>query len=96
MAILHLDEPTLIVEVLSASTEAKDRLEKLAAYQSLPSVKEYLLLAQDKVQAEIYRRSENDWLIESLTYGDTLNLLAIDYSSSIETFYEDVIGVPDA
>ncbi len=92
MKSLYQTEPTLIVEVLSVSTEAKDRLEKLVAYQSLQSVQEYVLLAQDKVKVEIYRRDKNEWNIESLSYGDTINLTSVGYTGSVEMFYEDVIG----
>ena len=95
MTSLYQNDPALIVEVLSVSTEAKDRLEKLAAYQSLPSVQEYVLLAQDKVSAEIYRRDNNEWNIESLSYGDTIELTAVGYTGPLETFYEEVIGVSE-
>jgi Uma2 family endonuclease len=45
--------PCLIVEVLSESTERIDRREKLLAYQRLPSLREYLLVAQDRVHVEL-------------------------------------------
>ena len=51
-----IDDPTLIIEVLSPSTEAIDRREKLAAYRRIPSVQEYVLVAQDERSVEIYRR----------------------------------------
>lgn len=52
--------PKLIIEVLSESTERLDRLEKFEHYISLPSLEEYLLVAQDKVHVTIFRRS-NEW-----------------------------------
>lgn len=51
-----IDDPTLIIEVLSPSTEAIDRREKLAAYRRIPSVQEYVMVAQDQRSVEIYRR----------------------------------------
>jgi len=51
--------PTLIVEVLSPSTEAHDRGDKFAHYQSIPSLKEYVLVAQDRPRIEHYVRREN-------------------------------------
>ena len=48
--------PTLIVEVLSTSTEAYDRGEKFAQYRSLDSLREYMLVAQNKSRVEHYRR----------------------------------------
>jgi len=47
--------PCLIVEVLSPSTERIDRREKLFAYQTIPSLREYLLIDPDKRHIEIYR-----------------------------------------
>lgn len=56
---LYQTQPVLLVEALSHATESKDRLEKLVAYQSNPSVKEYALVSQDKVSIDIYRRHED-------------------------------------
>lgn len=53
-----LAEPCLIVEVLSPTTENIDRREKRLAYQHLPSLKEYLLVAQDARRIEVFRRSD--------------------------------------
>jgi Uma2 family endonuclease len=51
--------PTLIVEVLSPSTEAHDRGTKFAHYQTIPSLKEYVLVAQDQPRIEHFVRREN-------------------------------------
>ncbi|PIV87973.1 MAG: Uma2 family endonuclease, partial [Hydrogenophilales bacterium CG17_big_fil_post_rev_8_21_14_2_50_63_12] len=45
--------PCLLAEVLSPNTEATDRREKLTAYQRLPSLREYLLIAQDEMRVEL-------------------------------------------
>lgn len=47
--------PCLIVEVLSPTTERIDTREKLLAYRLLPSLREYLLLRQDRMQADLYQ-----------------------------------------
>ena len=52
--------PTLIVEVLSYSTEAYDRGTKFALYRQIPSLQEYLLVSQGRVQVELYTRGPND------------------------------------
>lgn len=54
--------PILVVEVLSPRTESRDRNEKRKAYQSLPSMREYLLLAQDKPQAIHYVKKGDLWV----------------------------------
>ena len=54
--------PTLIVEVLSASTEMYDRDEKFTHYRQIDSLQEYILISQDKVQVMRYRRHEPEWI----------------------------------
>lgn len=50
--------PTVIVEILSPSTEAPDRGAKAAHYRRIPSLREYVLVAQGEPLIEVYRRNE--------------------------------------
>lgn len=54
-------DPKLVIEVLSPNTQRYDRGDKRLAYQSLPSLQEYALVAQDEPSIEIYRRTESGW-----------------------------------
>ncbi|HEX7314408.1 MAG TPA: Uma2 family endonuclease [Pyrinomonadaceae bacterium] len=63
-------EPRLVVEVLSPSTERADRHEKLAAYKSCPSVREYALVSQERMLVELHRRVGDGWETELLTEAD--------------------------
>ena len=54
--------PILIVEVLSPSTENYDRIGKFAHYRRLPSLQEYILIAQDRIQVEQFARQGEHWL----------------------------------
>lgn len=63
-----LTNPTVLMEVLSPSTELIDRSRKLEQYQALPSVQAYLLIAQDKARIELYTRQEKGWL-HTITSG---------------------------
>jgi Uma2 family endonuclease len=56
-----LTNPVLIIEVLSPSTERYDRSEKFLGYLSLPSLKEYVMVSQDKKLIEQYVRDGNAW-----------------------------------
>lgn len=59
---LYVTEPALLVEVLSPSTVSIDRREKLIAYQKIPTLKEYMIVYQDRQQVELYRReADGDW-----------------------------------
>jgi Uma2 family endonuclease len=57
----NLTNPTVIIEVLSESTQTKDRGEKLLYYRTLASVQVYVLVAQDAPRAECYTRQEGGW-----------------------------------
>jgi Uma2 family endonuclease len=85
----HLKHPCLIVEVLSEGTERIDRREKLLAYTALPSLREYLLVAQDRRQVELYRRTETDWVHETHTEG-SLRLACLEQDLALDSIYEDV------
>ncbi len=67
--------PTLVVEVLSESTEKYDRGEKFSHYMKLPSLQEYVLVAQDERRIEVFRRPERGhWAFEVATAGQSLLL----------------------
>ncbi|HEX8720096.1 MAG TPA: Uma2 family endonuclease [Pyrinomonadaceae bacterium] len=83
-----ITNPDLVIEVLSPSTEAFDRGAKFRAYQTIESLKEYLLVSQDKPLIEQYIRDEgSEWrykaaegIESSLTLPSvecTLNLAAV-------------------
>lgn len=83
--------PTLIIEVLSPRTEAKDRGEKLANYRILPSLQEYILISSDTVSAERYRRGEGRmWLYYPYAAEDTIVLESIEFSCPVELLYENI------
>jgi Uma2 family endonuclease len=60
----NLINPKVLGEVFSESTEEYDRGEKFERYRAVPSLAEYLLVAQDRVHAELYTRQPDDsWLL---------------------------------
>ncbi len=60
--------PTLLIEVLSESTEKYDRGKKSSHYRRLPSLKEYLLVSQEEPHLEHYARQDDDhWLLTEAT-----------------------------
>ena len=70
-----VDSPVLVVEVLSPFTEGIDRREKLRAYRTLPSLKEYALVSQDECKVELHRRrGDIGWDIITFEPGDTVEL----------------------
>jgi Uma2 family endonuclease len=62
-----LMNPTVIVEVLSPSTESYDRVQKFANYQQIGTLTDYLLIAQDEPRLEHYsRQSGGGWLLNTI------------------------------
>ena len=84
--------PCLLVEVLSPSTERIDSREKLLAYRLLPSLREYLLLRQDRVQADLYQRSDaGRWQHHTFTQpDDVLTLHCLEAAVPLHEVYADV------
>lgn len=64
-----LRNPQIIVEVLSPSTEAKDRGTKWLAYQTIPSLTEYLTVASHVRRIEHHRRGPDSWMVTTRTEG---------------------------
>ncbi|MTW22163.1 Uma2 family endonuclease [Allochromatium palmeri] len=84
----YCTRPCLLVEVLSNSTARIDRREKLLAYQTLPSLMEYLLVDQHQRRVEVYRRAQG-WTLDVLTEG-TVRLDCLDHEVPLDVIYEDV------
>lgn len=84
--------PTLIVEVLSESTEAYDRGGKFAHYRKLPTLLEYVLITQTKPHIEHYiRQPDHRWLLEEAeTLHSTIHFPAIDCHLSLAEAYDKV------
>ncbi len=89
---LTLLNPSLIIEVLSPSTEAYDRGQKFLHYQQIPSLQEYLLVAQDEPRVELYTRGPNSaWTYKMAAGPDaTLALASIDCAVLLADIYRDV------
>ena len=84
----YRESPCLIIEVLSEHTERIDRREKLHAYTSLASLREYLLVAQNQRHVEHYRRTEDDWRHAVHTEG-RIPLECLDMELALDAIYMD-------
>jgi len=90
--------PTLIVEVLSPSTEDYDRGTKLPHYQTIPSLSDCLLVAQDRVHVEHYQRQgTGGWrLVELDDPAQTLELASIGCRLALAEVYEKAFSEQDS
>lgn len=85
----YLLAPSLIIEVLSPSTAAIDRREKLLNYRKLPSLQEYVLVDQERQWIEVYRRDDNGWLHQTATAGECIDLQSVNLTLAAADIYED-------
>ncbi len=84
--------PTLIIEILSPSTEAYDRGEKFRRYRAVGSLQEYVLIAQDRCSVERYvRQPGGDWLLsEFADLGSEVELRSIGCRLRLNEVYERI------
>lgn len=95
-AVDTLLNPTLIVEVLSPSTAAYDQGQKFGMYRNLPSLREYLLIAQDEPRLVLYRRDpDNRWFIgDAHGLAATLDLATGGVTLALQDLYERITFTP--
>jgi len=84
--------PTMIIEVLSPSTEQYDRSTKFEHYRSIESLVDYILVAQDKIHVEHYvRQSDRSWLFsEYKSAEEKIQIASIGCELSVAEIYEKV------
>lgn len=89
----HVTNPRVVIEVLSPSTEEYDRDEKRLYYQKLASLREYVLVAQDRRCVEVFSRSDADgWTRSIHRAGDTARLASVGCEIDVDELYR-VAGV---
>ena len=84
--------PTVLIEVLSPSTESYDRGAKSEQYRRLPSLGEYVLIAQDRPHVEVYIRQDNgDWLLrEAGDLSRIVTLSSVSVSLPLSEIYDRI------
>ena len=83
--------PTLIFEVLSPSTENVDRREKKMSYQQTSTLKEYVLVAQERREVTVFRRADG-WRPELISAPEAVvEFRSIKQALSLAEIYEDVV-----
>lgn len=89
---LTLINPTVIVKVLSPSTERYDRGMKFQHYRTIPTLQDYILVAQDNQRIEHYiRQPTGEWLLrEAVGLAAQITIQSIDCILMLEDVYEKV------
>ncbi|HEY6231096.1 MAG TPA: Uma2 family endonuclease [Pyrinomonadaceae bacterium] len=97
----HLDtlqNPTLLIEILSKSTERYDRIARSAYYRTIDSLSEYLLVAQEEYRVEQYvKQVAGRWLLTEVRSLDAaIDLESIQCSLALRDIYDRISIEPDA
>ena len=80
--------PTLVIEVLSPSTSATDRGQKVDEYRTIETLQEYLLVDSCKRWAQIMRRAGTDWIVSLPILSGALSLSSIGLNLEFDRIYE--------
>ena len=86
--------PRVVIEVLSASTEAFDRGQKFEAYRAIPSLSEYVLVAQDAARVDHFTRDAERgiWALQPYAGGDTLRFPTLAVDLPLAQIYAGVVA----
>ena len=86
-----MQNPKIIVEVLSPGTESYDRTKKFKYYRQIPSLQEYVLVDSEEIGVEVYRRGEGKmWIYYEYESGEIITLESIEFECAIELLYEGI------
>jgi Uma2 family endonuclease len=87
-----LENPVVVVEVISPDSEVLDRIRKFDCYWAMPSLREYVLIEQDRMQVDvILRMAEAKWLTIRYTQpGDEVKLESLGIAIPVENIYDGV------
>jgi Uma2 family endonuclease len=86
-----ITNPTLIVEVLSPSTQDYDRSQKFEFYRAISSLQDCVLIHQDKIHLEHHSKQTKGWLLTDLTsLDDVLSLSSVNLQIPLRRLYARV------
>lgn len=83
-------DPVVIFEVLSESTARKDAVTKNREYAATPSVRRYVMLAQDEIGGSMFERAGGDWIGHLLAPDTILRMPEIGIEVPLAEFYEGI------
>ncbi len=84
----RLHYPSVIIEVLSPSTEAVDRGKKLLYYQAHPTIQEYIMIDSQSILAEVYHREKSRWSFSRYRLQDEIEVESLDIRFLVRDVYK--------
>ncbi len=92
----YITYPSLIVEVLSPSTESYDRGGKFRLYRHNPVLIDYLLVSSTSIEIDLYHKNDNgEWIISNYQAGDIIELKSINLTFAIAQIYQGLVLTND-
>jgi len=91
---VQVQAPRVVVEVLSDSTEGKDRIRKANYYHACPTIQEYVLIATKYQAVEVQRRAGDEWTLHLFGPGDEIELVSIGVRFPLAILYRGT-AVPE-
>ena len=89
--------PTLVIEVLSPSTQGYDRSQKFALYRRIPALQEYILVDPDTRRVEGFRRrADGLWVLHDMSDGDTLEAASLGLRVPLAEVFAGIEPPPEA
>jgi Uma2 family endonuclease len=82
-----INAPTLVVEVLSKSTEMTDRFVKLALYQAKESIREIVYISQVIQRVEVFTRTPTGWIYQQYGAGQSFHLVCLNIEIEVRQIY---------
>lgn len=82
------ERPLLVAEIISPNTRSTDEREKRAAYLGVESLREYVLLEQDRAEVRVIRRSGDGWTEHVYGLDDVVHLTSLDLAIAMQHLYE--------
>jgi Uma2 family endonuclease len=83
--------PTVVIEVLSPSSEGDDDGDKRSDFQSLASLEAYVLVAQDQRRVKVYRRARGEWHAATYGDGDSFELPTLSAAIPVADVYDGIL-----
>ena len=82
--------PSVIIEVLSQSTESRNKGDKLRCYKTIPSLEQYILMSQDKKLIEVFENNDKKWVYDFVE-GDGQFITIAGLKISLDDIYKNII-----
>lgn len=85
----RVDQPSVVIEVLSPSTETHDRVRKWRNYQTVTSLEHFVLVAQEERRVEVFTRTSGGFDLKIIEPPEVVELRSLGVQLSLDVIYED-------